>query len=309
MVGRYANFFSYPTCLSGLIKHTNDFYEKFEGVGNLHEKFKSSVLTAEKIVHGFLVLNFFSFLLPVMSTFIFYLFTNEKVMISPIYLPYTDLESDFGYNLNNLLCIMLSILGYLGFSTHDGTFILYGYQSVTFVDVLCVKLDELAVTLNNEERTAGSSKVIKEKLKEIVEINSEYQKLIDMLVIFSSIPAFFGFVVNVLGICLCIVGAVKVSFVAGCAAAIGLFIQIAIPCLIGNLINLQSDRFERALYDLPWYKMEDLDTKRIYLQFLLFSQKSGSLWVPFMGVMDIELLKGTMNAIYSYTMFIFNFVV
>ena len=66
-------------------------------------------------------------------------------MISPIYLPYSDIESDFGYNLNNFLLIMLSIFGYLGFSTHDGTFILYGYLSVTFVDVLCVKLEEFTV--------------------------------------------------------------------------------------------------------------------------------------------------------------------
>lgn len=309
MISRFSNFFRYPSNLSNLVEHTKSFYETYEGTESLNEKFNSSVLTAEKVVKGFLALNFISFLLPVSSTFIFYLFTYQKITISPIYLPLTEMDSDFGYCLNNILLLMLCFVGFLGFSTHDGTFILYGYQSVTFVDILCVKLDEFAVTLNTEAFQCKQKKKIMDQFKEIVKMYGAYQKLISILVIFSSIPSFVGLVVNVLVICLCIVGAVKVSFIAGVAAAIGLFIQIAIPCFIGNLINLQNERFVRALYDLPWYKIDDIEARKMFLQFLLFSQKSENLSLPMMGKMSMELLRNIINAIYSYTMFIYKFVI
>lgn len=239
----------------------------------------------------------------------FFVFRKIEV-ISPIYLPYTNLTSDWGFLLNLSILMVLCIMGFLGFSTHDATFLLYGYQSVAYVEILKIKLSELSSMIEQNKLIKNDSKdlMIKNYLKEIIKLHQDYQDYRANMIDFASIPSFTSISLNVLAICFSIVCALKISFVPGIAGTVGFFIQIAIPCFVGHLITVQNEKFHEALYDLPWYEINDVRTWKIFLQFLKISQDSGSIALPMIGGLGMKLLGTVMNAIYSYSTVLLSFL-
>lgn len=299
------------------------FYKSYENSSKYKKSLSESISTAVLYTKGFSLLYLFVFVSPAFISFLMFVIFGQKEIISPIYLPYTDLVSDFGFALNSGICTILSFFGFVGFCSHDSTFVLFGYQSIPYVNILCLKLDELAEILNNKiEEIEGKNfavkfknylrlkkheKAVDDQLKEIIKLHQEYFDYIDRLTTFGGLPTFVAIFSNVIGMCLCILGS-KFSFVAGVVAAIGLFIQMAIPCFMGNLVSLQSERFELALYDLPWHKITNIKTRKIFLQFVQISQDTSGLALPMLGDLDMELLSSIVNATYTYYMYILNFI-
>jgi hypothetical protein len=252
--------------------------------------------------------------LPISSTLIKYFITGQQETLSSIFLPYTNLTSPVGYVFNLSFSIFLSTLGFFGFSTHDATFLLYGCQCIAFVDILKAKLEELSELISEKIsrekyfRRVKRRILVKRKLKEIIKLQNDYQKFKDLISDFGGLPSFVAIFVNVIAVCFSIIGALKVTFVGGLAAAFGFFFQMAIPCLIGNLISIQNEKLTDAIYDTTWYDIDENETKKILQQLLLIAQNSGSIELPMLGDLQNELLATIVNAIYSYCTAILSFV-
>jgi hypothetical protein len=205
--------------------------------------------------------------------------------------------------------LLLSVLAFFGFSTHDATFLLYGLQCIAFVEILKAKLVELSELISEKIsrekyfRIVKRRILVKRKLKEIIKLQNDYQKFKDLISDFGGLPTFVAIFVNVIAVCFSIIGALKITFVGGVgglASALGFFFQMAIPCLIGNLISIQNEKFIDAIYDTTWYDIDENETKKVLQQLLLIAQNSGSIELPMLGDLDNELLASIVNSIYSY---------
>lgn len=272
-----------------------------------YKKLEKSQKISEMLTKIFLYLNFIAYLVPPFSSVLDFILTGSRDIISPILIPYTDLNTNFGYFLNVTILTLLCMLAFVGFSSHDGSFLLYGYQCVAYVDILSIKLDELSESITQKSKNENfttekilKNEKIKKKLVEILKVHEDYEEFKRLLEIFGGIPSFVAIFVNMCAICLPIIGALKVSFIPGIIAALTYFFQLAIPCIIGNLISLQNERLSKLIYDMPWYDIDVIETKKIFLQFLVFSQQTRSIKVTMLGVLDNELLTKLVNTIYTY---------
>lgn len=306
MISRYVNFFTHKTNVKTIHEHVILFYKTSETdpkyFGKLLKVQKKSGLVTKVFLH----LNFLGFILPITSTIVKYFITGQQETLSPIFLPFTNLSSSLGYLLNSFFLLLLSVLAFFGFSTHDGTFLIYGYQCIAFVEILLIKVKELSEFISEEVEQVNHFKGVRrnlkivKKLKEIMKLHNDYQIFKNLISDFGGLPSFVAIFVNVIAVCLSIIGALKVTFIGGIAAALGFFFQMAIPCLIGNLISLQNEKFINAIYAIPWYELDENETKKMICQLLIFSQNSGSIELPILSTLDNELLAKILNAIYSY---------
>lgn len=238
MIGRTVNFVLYPTTIIDTQALVCSFYENTESNLKYSLKLLKVQTAAEIVMKSFSALYLLAFILPAGSSFLVYLITGKREIISPIFLPFTTLDTHFGFFLNLSLLLVFSIIGFCAFATHDTAFLLNGHHCVAFVDILNEKLCELSKLIEEEAKKGKKNSlgkiatkiIVNQRLEEIIEMHKQYNLFKDLISDFGGMPSFVAIFVNVIAICLSVAGALKVSFVAGFAAAYGYFFQLAIPC-------------------------------------------------------------------------------
>lgn len=118
---------------------------------------------------------------------------------------------------------------------------------------------------------------------------------------------FFSIAINSIAMAMSVILAYKVSIFIFTTVGITFFSQILVYCVLGEMIEREHERIERALWEFPFYEL-DVGDQKIFLQTLMFARNSRKMDVTFFGHVNFELLKNVMNAGYSYFMFIWNFI-
>lgn len=249
---RFFNFFSVHQSATRLLNYflrptlANDIFLKFETLYKANESIDDSrrdllrtkIKRCRFLVKLFLYSNFIALHAPIIAALanVFLAGIMDLPLLS--YIPLVDRTTLVGFGSNYFLQFLTLTFSFLGFSTYDASVIFFSFQTVPIVGLLKFKVREL----QNLMQTSGQAfeanrKRFREMLAEIVELHLTYNELIKKIGEFCLIPTFVGIYVNTLGLCACMVAMTQLS--SGSSIILQLFLQIFIPCVMGEVITTQ----------------------------------------------------------------------
>lgn len=201
---------------------------------------RTSLLTKAILLFHCLIFN-----IGILILIVFCL-TGAHLLLVPVYLPYFDHTTLFGYLPNILVQAALGFNGFLTFASYDAAIMIYGHQSLTLVELFRLKIrqfqKELVADRNIKDILLIDLK-IKMKLIDIIKLHDVYKNYMDEYSNLVRLPFATAVFVNIFGIFLCLNFGLTDSMVLGVGASLGLFIQLLMPLIIAILQSIQV-RFE-----------------------------------------------------------------
>jgi 7tm Odorant receptor len=176
------------------MEFTEKFFEEMQK-NPIYDEILRSRLQLIKLFVKFVYGGYFLLFISAFTCiFITYALTGTYVYVSPIYFPYIDHQSGIGFIINTVLLMYITFLGILSFLTHDGLVILYGCQTIIYVDILSSKLDDLKILLRNDQvKMEGEMMETKqpgarELLIEVIKLQMDLSQCIELNNIHTRIP-------------------------------------------------------------------------------------------------------------------------
>jgi hypothetical protein len=236
--GRIFNLFyrDYQKFAPSIHEKTLGFYAKYEDHPKYRDILARGVDSAEFYLKLHAYCNGLFFHLPIAYSAAVFIVLGEKFLFLNNYLPWTDPSENVGFVLNFALLIIVTPISFLGLLVMDSLFVFYGYQVVSFCDVLCGHLDEIGDGLMKleikEKEFEGKKKklsilkqleiekLIEKELKrlegkfiEVIKEHREFEHFIKEIIFYTEIPTFFTITCNSLSIGICIVAFFKINVV------------------------------------------------------------------------------------------------
>lgn len=181
---------------------------------------------------------------------------------------------------------------------------------MAIVDVYGLKLNRFAELLNeNDKKCEKSQRDIKkesEALKSLIESFFEYLDFIKPLQKIINYTTIIAIVCNSVAIGMAGFIARFYSIPIGVSFLIVFIMEVAVPCVIGEIIKHQNEKMLKEVCLIPWYKLSSKN-RRDYLQYLIMCQNLPALETPLIGNLNSELLMNIVMGGYSYLMIILNF--
>lgn len=290
-----------------------DFYKNAEKVEDYIPILNSTAKLTRTVVEKFLVIFFIIFHIPILTAWITSVITREFVYFAPVYLPLIDYNSLTGYVVNSVFCSLFSTTFGTLIIVNDAGYAFHGIQVIPMVEIICLKLRNLSKELSvfRERKTQKSS--VESNFKGLVEIelqlidvircHQRYQHYFHVIHDYSRYHFFVIFCGNSIAIGLCIVVVKYISAAVGIALIAVFCTQVAVPCVIGSIIDYQNTKILDELKSFPWYDLSR-KSQKTFLQFIQCCQNSGELKIVIIGSINMELFTQIINAAYSYLMFI-----
>jgi hypothetical protein len=312
--------------IQSLIKR---FYEREQKIQNHCPILVKHLENSNWLMKAYVTLFFSLFFTPVISSAILSWYTDEFILFTPVYLPFTDPTTKFGYLLNSSIMAFMTITVCIILVTADLYYISFTYQTVPMADILILKLFEFGEDLKrrhqnkNIEALKVASQVIKsrqlrakaDRKKKEADINkqlvqlikefNEYNDLIAQTLIYMEFTVFVAMSSNAIAIAMGMIVAFFFSKIIGIAVIAIFFFQMLNPCMQGTLVLNQNKKLEDALWAFPWYELPKPQQK-IYLQFIHLVQNARKLSINVIGDLNMGLFTNALQACYSYMMVIWN---
>lgn len=173
-----------------------------------------------------------------------FLITGMRIMAVPVYLPFIDPQTDFGFILNVCFHEILGIIGFYTFITYDCITLISGLHFGTSMDVLIYKLDEVAKYTNEK---GYRDDVIDKALKEIIDDFEEYKKFMyifnDYRKAQSAVVVFITVFAVCVNILLVLTSDNKLQIIIGCLSTVQMFYHCIVPCCLGSYFDYQVSIF------------------------------------------------------------------
>ncbi|KAG5671215.1 hypothetical protein PVAND_001424 [Polypedilum vanderplanki] len=259
-----------------------------------------SIKRTEKIVKAFLIflccIFNSSFLLLIVA-----ILTGAKILLVPVFIPYTDASTFLSYLANIGLQILLGVIGFFTFSTYDATILIYGLHTLTIVEILKLKIKSFNEELESNKKLESSLLIeikIKVKFLEIIKDFEEYQNFLNIYGILLKFPFTVAIIVNMFGIFLCLDFALTANFIMGFGASLGLFIQLLLPLIVAVILTIQKDRINKEANKISWNFLMTDSNKKIFQQFLFFNQNHKGIKIPIFGNINMKKILKILSFIY-----------
>lgn len=161
--------------------------------------------------------------------FVIFLFTQQQLLLLPVYIPFINHETILGYLLNIGLQILMGFIGFFTFTSYDTAIILYGYHGILMSKVFEIEMKELQHDCDE----------FRDKFTKVVKLHENYKNFIDEFARLVKLPFFVAILMNTIGLMLCIWVANKESFALGVGGSLGLFAGYLLPFVIAIMISRQ----------------------------------------------------------------------
>lgn len=305
-----------------------EFYKKEEK--NYREVLERAAIFVDYLANIFLL--FWAGMFSVTNPTAWFLswYTSEVTYFIPIVLPFTDPFSLTGYIINNVLIVFYTMLVYVCFLCGDVFTIFFIYQSVPMIDIFCMKLSDFGKNLikiksekiiirkkNQKKKFTSQQQLEAEKAAKIAKVELQlfdfikdfntYNDYLKSVMQFMELTIFAQMVLNSLATATAIVVMLTHSKVIGFALVNFLIIELFFPCVLSTLLMHQKEKLLNEMFSFPWYELS-LSKQKMFLQFIHLVQSSTELNAPIIGKVNMELFTSTMNATYSYLMYLKNLV-
>jgi 7tm Odorant receptor len=182
----------------------------------------------------FLVVNFVALHAPIVASLVNTILKGTLVLPLPSFMPFVDRNTLVGLILNYFFQFLTLLFSFLGFSTYDASVIFFSFQTVPLVGLLRFKVRELQ---NEIQGSNFDRKKFHGMLADIVELHVKYNEIVVKIGEFCLVPTFVGISANTLGLCACMMAMTSLN--AGSTIILQLFLQIFIPCVMGEIIASQ----------------------------------------------------------------------
>lgn len=249
--------------------------------------------------------------------FVYFLFSGQRVLAIPVTLPYTDIESNYGYLVNIFLHMGLGFIGFTSFCAYEMVMILKCVQGANIQMIIESKLEHLSEELNNIEKSKlilieqVKEQEIRNKLIEIIDTYEDYKSYMNNMITYLMPSCIAVVVFNIFGLCACILlilsTDVKFKVITSIILTSGLFIMCIIPCSIGTFLTVHNEKFLTNVCAVPWYKLS-LKNQKIFLQFIMVCQDPPEWDAPVLKTFSFSLLTDILSSTYTYFMYIWYFV-
>jgi hypothetical protein len=325
-------------CIQAMFKTTIEFYEREEQTPEhrpvLHANIKFLV---SLIKYFFLVSSLFN-VVPGPTAWILSWYTGELILLSPVYLPYTDPTTPFWYIINSAILAFYEMILFVVIMTSDVFYIFFIYQSVPMVEIYCMKLRKFGEKLNEvktqkiaeqpgpstsknhsrnlwnraaqmalEHENAKEKEIVEQQLVTLIKEFNTYNEFVAAILFFMEYNIFATMSLNSMGIGLAIVVTLYYSKAIGAVMILNLFLLVLVPCVEGTVILQQKEKLLNEMCAFPWYELSK-PKQKIFLQLIHLVQNSNDLNVVIVGDVDMELFTDVMNGAYSYFNYLYNFV-
>jgi hypothetical protein len=271
---------------------------------------------------------------PIVTSWIVSIWRQDFIMPFCVYLPFIDPNTLFGFLLNTTIITFASTSVYICFMLIDMNMVYFPLQTLAMVDVFASKMkifgeklsefnknEEVEVIagpstsrmtnaakrLNHETRCQKQLEKIEGQFIALIKEYEVYNTYIDLCITFRRLVMFSQLSTNAVAIGIAFLYIKLVSIPIGAAIIAILFFQVLIPCVIGTVVNTQSERLLQAVCDFPWYELSP-KMRKVYLQFVHQCQNTTVYKLPIIGELNMELFTNIMNTSYSYLTYLMNFL-
>ncbi|KAG5679878.1 hypothetical protein PVAND_009415 [Polypedilum vanderplanki] len=271
-------------------------------------------------------------------------YTSEFILVVPIYLPWVDPHTLYGYIISSAILLFFSGWLYLVFLPAECVFLITTLHTIPLIDVYSMKIQDYseellkskniklkttksseqelknqnqpstskcAINENQNSKTKDNNIVItleeveKQQLINLIKEFNEYDEYLKLLFEYVEIPTFIVLSINSMSIGLAVLTYLYYSKIVGGILAGFYCLQVFIPCSQAAIIVNQKEKLLSALWNFPWYELSKSNQK-IFLQFMHLCQNSSEFKVIIVGKLSMETFTQIMNAAYSSVLFLLN---
>lgn len=225
---------------------------------------------------------------------------GEKVPPIPAFVPGIDRDSIAGFSVNTFLQLFISLMLYQGNPAADCTYLLFVTHLKPCVDMFSCDLSDLEeLLLSDEGKKQENLKIIKEKLRNLIEKHLEILNFFEILVKFINKQFFVLITFNIYVICSSGISLLTSDYSIAIGIALLYPIQIFFVCAMGSFVRHQHQRLNDILWQFKWYELP-VRHQKSFLYFMLNAQQPMSLDLLFIGVIDMELYTNVRELIYFH---------
>lgn len=311
-------------------KSINDFYQQKQDISSeINEVLYSKLKIIYFCLKLYILLNFLMYHVPLIIVWMKAAYSKQFIVIFEIYLPWIDPKTAIGYSITMILQTVQVIATRVCYLVGDVNVLTTCLHVVPRSEYLMIKIREVGSNLRLKKVILGrktcwksvsstinpstsnqipeAPRSISDQLKDIIKEYNCYNEYIQMAVSKFSLAVFVSLSINAISIALTIVYIRLHSVMIGLTFMINFTYLIINPCIFGSIISYQNEKLLSELCGFPWYELP-LKDQKIYLQMLHAFQNTAVLEVPIVGKLNLELCTDIINKVYTFLMYIINFV-
>jgi len=317
--------------MENINKSIKDFYEQKQEISSeINEVLCSKLKITYFCLKLYIFSNFLMYHIPMIIIWIKAAYYKEFIIIIEIYLPWIDPKTVIGYSITMILQTMQIITIHICYLIGDVNVLTTCLHVVPRSEYLMIKIREVGSNLRVKKVILGrktcwksvsstinpstsnqipeaSSRTISDQLRDIIKEYNGYNEYIQIAVSLFSLTVFVSLSINAISIALTIVYIRLHSVMIGLTFMINFTYLIVNPCIFGSIISYQNEKLLTELCGFPWYELP-LKDQKVYLQMLHAFQNTAGLEVPIIGKLNLELCTDIINKVYTFLMYIINFV-
>jgi hypothetical protein len=312
------------------------FYEQEQKNTEHWPMLMSALDNANRLLKVHFLVSFVFFHTPVVTSWIVSAWKQDYIMAFCFHMPFIDPNTLFGFLVNNIFLTLATTIVYLVLMLNDMQMVYLPLQTLAMVDVFSSKMKSFgrklgefnesketeveviagpstsrlryaAELIRRETRRKKQLEKIESELITLIKHYEDYNKFVGLCITFRWLVIFTQLSTNAVAIGIAFLYIKLVSIPIGIAMAVVLFFQVLIPCVLGTVVNTQSERLLQAVCDFPWYELSP-KMRKVYLQFVQQCQNTTEYELPIFGELNMELFTDIMNTSYSYLTYLMNFM-
>ncbi|XP_001662985.3 putative odorant receptor 83c [Aedes aegypti] len=235
---------------------------------------------------------------------ILFLWNGEKILPFGVILPFTDPNSVDGYQLNYLYQISCMLWTPPGLTASQNMYFALVFNICIQYDLLILKLQALDELICQNKGEIHDIK-IRSKIIDIIESQQRLDNFVTTLEELYATQVFIEVGSNALQIVMTLFVQHIDMWMPGYLILLIATFQLFVSCFLGTLIDIKSELFTKAVYDISWHKMGKENQKT--LKFMLAkSQCSLQLSCGGMMTLNMNLFLTVYKKIYSIFMMLQN---
>lgn len=278
----------------------DEFYKSEEKIFRRRKFLTHKISYIGQAVKSYMLINGILFHVPIATSIIMSIIFKDFILLAPIFMPFIDPYSIYGFIVNEILMLLFSTMFYMLLIAYDLTCFYYILQVIPMCDVYIMNVKELGdkVAKQTENPYFMSSNV-----RKLIADFEKFSSYIQLVVNFMHLTTFAAMTINAVAIALSLFIALKLLIPIGISFGCICMFQVLLPCLQGTIISHQNQKILHAVWDFPWFQMKNKEQK-LWLQFMHNCQHGSEFNILFIGQLNMECFAGVGNAAYSSLMFV-----
>ncbi|EJY57562.1 AAEL017557-PA [Aedes aegypti] len=218
-------------------------------------------------------------------------FTGSKLLPFGFYIPHIDRFSWFGYIINYMVQIILTVFVTSEDMGPDCIYMIISMNAFTQIDLIIDSLKEV-----NRHIEAGDLEVDDHIIK-IIQRHQEHLKYLRTVEIIFRMIFFASFVSLSSVLILSLFAVVTLGWYQGIVFILFVSYQLFFGCFLGTFLEFKNEQLQREIYTISWYKLSIKNQKS--LRFLLQSAQEPVNWTLIFARLNIPTYLQVYKTIYS----------